>query len=364
MPADVGDKTEPPTPRRRTEARNEGQVARSQDLTAAVMLLASFVAMDLIGPGLWGRLVALTRTALSPGTRVDALDMAPFAAAGVVEVLKWVIPFMLMVMVAGVATVLAQVGFMFTTKPLVPSLNKLNPINGIKRIFSLRSLVTAAINMGKLAVVVSVVYVTFTLTASQIIHALSLGHLDVFRLWLTLSSGLGFKLSAVLILLALLDFAWQKYRHERDLKMTKEEVKDEMRSMEGDPVVRRRRREVQLQLAMQRLKKDVPTADVVVTNPTHLALAIRYDSDTMPAPRLVAKGADHMAVRIRQIAIEAGIHIVERKTLARAMYEAIEVGEYVPERFYRAIAEILAYVYELSGRRIEREESSAVGVPA
>jgi flagellar biosynthetic protein FlhB len=364
MPGDVGDKTEPPTPRRRSEARNEGQVARSQDLTAAVMLLAAFIALDLLGSRLWMRLVEFTRTALNPAGRVDALDMAPFAASGAVEVLKWIVPFMLIVALAGAATVLAQVGWLFTTKPLMPSLNKLNPINGFKRIFSMRSLMTAVINMGKLAVVVGVVYMTFAVSAGQIIHALSLGHLDLFRMGAHLSVGLGFKLSAVLIVLALLDYAFQKYRQERDMRMTKDEVKDEMRSMEGDPVVRRRRREVQLQLAVQRLKKDVPTADVVVTNPTHLALAIRYDADTMPAPRVVAKGADHMALRIRQIAIEWGIPIVERKTLARSMYDAVEVGEYVPERFYRAIAEILAYVYELSGRRIEREAPSAVGAPA
>lgn len=346
------------------EARGEGQVARSQDLTAALMLLASFIALELIGPRLWLRLVEFTRTALSPVDNLDALNMAPFAAAGAIEALKWIIPIMLIVMVAGIVSVLMQVGWLFTTKPLVPSLNKLNPINGFKRIFSIRSLMTAVINMGKLAVVVGVVYLTFSFTAAQIIYSFSLDHLDVFRLGARLSAGLGFKLSAVLIVLALLDYAFQKYRHERDLRMTKDEVKDEMRSMEGDPVVRRRRREVQLQLAAQRLKNDVPTADVVVTNPTHLALAIRYDADAMPAPRLVAKGADHMALRIRQIAIESGVPIVERKALARAMYEAVEVGEYIPERFYRAVAEILAYVYELSGRRIGEEELGAIGAPA
>ena len=173
---------------------------------------------------------------------------------------------------------------------------------------------------------------------------------------------LGIKLAAALIILALLDYAWQRYKHERDLRMTKEEVKDEMRSMEGDPNIKRRRRQVQLQIAMQRLQKDVPTADVVVTNPTHIAVAVRYDTETMIAPRVVAKGADYMALRIRQIASEFGIPIVEKKPLARALYESVEPGDYIPERFYRAIAEILAYVYELTGRTPKKVQQEAVGV--
>ena len=146
--------------------------------------------------------------------------------------------------------------------------------------------------------------------------------------------------------------------------MTKEEVKDEFRNMEGDPKIKARRREVQLQLAMQRLRKDVPTADVIVTNPTHLAIAIRYDDKNMPAPKVVAKGADYMALRIRQVAAEFGIPIVERKPLARAMYDNVEVGQFIPENFYRAIAEILAYVYELAGRSKSRGDGAVVGTPA
>jgi len=169
------------------------------------------------------------------------------------------------------------------------------------------------------------------------------------------------KLSIALLILALLDYAWQRFRHERDLRMTKEEVKDELRRMEGDPHIKRRRRQLQLQLAMQRLRKDVPKADVVVTNPTHLAVAIAYDSGTMMAPKVVAKGADEIALRIRQIAAECGIPVVERKPLARALYEAVEVGQYIPENFYRAIAEILAYIYELAGRSKAAARGELVG---
>jgi flagellar biosynthetic protein FlhB len=153
-----------------------------------------------------------------------------------------------------------------------------------------------------------------------------------------------------LLVLALIDVWWQRYRFERDLRMTKEEVKDELRSMEGDPLVKRRQRQIQLQLANQRLRKEVPKADVIVTNPTHYAVAIAYEMGKMPAPRVVAKGVDEMALRIREIATEFAIPMVERRALARALYDTVDVGKFIPEAFYHAIAEILAYVYELTGR--------------
>ncbi|MCP4245577.1 MAG: EscU/YscU/HrcU family type III secretion system export apparatus switch protein [bacterium] len=188
--------------------------------------------------------------------------------------------------------------------------------------------------------------------ADQIMFSLSLDYVSVFGLGAALVFQLGMTLAIVLLVLALIDYAYQRYKHERDLKMTKEEVKDELRSMEGDPVVKRRRREVQMQLAYPRLQKEVPGADVVVSNPTHVAVAIKYDADTMASPRVVAKGADLMALRIRQLAAASGVPIMERPPLARALYESVQVGQEVPERFYQAVAEILAYVYELTGRNL------------
>jgi flagellar biosynthetic protein FlhB len=182
--------------------------------------------------------------------------------------------------------------------------------------------------------------------------ALALDHLAIVGLAGHLAFRLGIVLGVVLLILALFDYAYQRYRHERDLRMTKEEVKDEMRSMEGDPVVKRRRREAQMQLATQRMRQAVPQADVVVTNPTHVAVAIRYDPETMAAPKVTAKGADHLALRIRQIAAAAGVPILERPPLARMLYQDVDVGREIPERFYQAVAEILAYVYELTGRNM------------
>ena len=160
-------------------------------------------------------------------------------------------------------------------------------------------------------------------------------------------------------LLAILDYAWQKWRLERELKMTKQEVKEEMRRMEGDPKIKQRRRQIALQMAQKRLAKDVPTADVIITNPTEFAIALKYDADAMHAPKVVAKGQDLIAKRIREIAIEHGIPIVERKPLARALYKLVEVGQEIPEQFYSAVAEILAYVYELSGKLRQQQRQPA-----
>lgn len=364
MPANAEDKTEAPTPRRREQTREQGRVARSQDLSAAVPLLAGLLAMGIWGQQLWIRLLAVVTASLAPRRAESLGDVLAFSGAAVVEAGSMLAPFLLVVATTVVAVLLAQVGVLITFKPLLPSLSKISPLQGVARIFSVRSLMSAAANFGKLLVVVTIVYLSCAQKSAAIMVAATLGLHDVVRLGAWLLFDLGIRLAVALVVLALLDYAWQRYRHERDMRMTKEEVKDEFRNMEGDVKLKARRRQVQLQLAMQRIRRDVPKADVVVTNPTHVAVAIAYDNETMPAPKVVAKGADHLAARIRRIALECGVPIIERPPLARAMYESVDVGQYVPERFYRAIAEILAYVYELTGRApaaVRRELSAASG---
>ncbi len=350
MPASADEKTEPATPRRRQEARKKGQVARSQDLPAAVLLMSGFLALWLLGPRIWMALLAITAAALTIEGPVRGESILPFASAAVTESLKQLLPFLVILTSAMLLALIAQVGWLLTFDPLIPRIEKLSPIAGFKRLFSVRSLMMAVTNVGKLAVVGTVAYFSLMGAAAAIIYAFSLDHADLFRLGSSLMFQLGVRMAAALLILALLDVAWQRHRHSRDLRMTKEEVKDEFRSMEGDPLVKRRRREVQFQVAMQRIRRDVPKADVVVTNPTHVAVAISYDADTMAAPKVVAKGADYVALRIRQIAAEFSIPIVQRPPLARTLFETVDVGQFIPERLYQAIAEILAYVYELTGR--------------
>jgi flagellar biosynthetic protein FlhB len=352
MAGEQGEKTEAPTPRRRKEARDKGQVAKSQDLTPAIVMLAAMVALQLFGPGMWSQLLAIMHAGLETSSPVAGHELAPQASAAAQGVFRALAPLLILVFLAALAALYWQVGFLFTWHPVKPDLNKLNPINGVKRMFSPRTFMASSINLAKLLVLVAVVYIYVSASAGRILYAFRMDHADVYTMAAVELLKLGIRLAVVMILLALLDYAYQRRRHEKDLRMSKEEVREELKHMEGDPVMKRRRREVALKLAMQRIQRDVPRADVIVTNPTHLAIALRYRPDEMNAPRVVAKGADLMAIRIRQIAAVHRVPIVERRELARMMYDAVEVGQEIPESFYEAIAEVLAYVYELSGRNM------------
>jgi len=344
------DRTEPATPRRRQEARTKGQVARSHDLTAAIVLIAGLMGLRLFGPRIFESMLRLISAGVSPERPLDILESLQFAKAAGWELLAVIGPLLLLVTGLGFAGLYAQVGPLLTLQPLTPSFAKISPLKGIQRLFSARSLMTALINLGKILLVGGIAYFSMSLNAAAVLFGSAYHVTEIVSLGSSLVFELCMQIAVVLLVLAILDYAWQRYRHERELMMTREEVKDELRSMEGDPAIRRRRRQLQMQLAMQRLQKEVPTADVVVTNPTHLAVAIRYDAETMVAPKVVAKGADQVAIRIRQIAARCSIPIIERRPLARALYESVDVGQYIPERFYQAIAEILAYIYDLTGR--------------
>jgi len=360
MADDFGEKTEPPTPRRRSEARSGGQVAKSQDLNAAVLLLASLIALCLFGPTLWYTMVTVVQRGLGPdgGSSIDAALIV--GGESFFEVCKAMAPILLFILLAALVVLYAQVGWLITFKPLMPNLNKLNPLTGLKRLFSAHTLVQFAQNVLKLALVTVVAWLSIRAIVEKVMLVHTVEFAVTFWLAVDLVWFVGIRLAIILLLLAFLDFAYQRYRHEKQLKMTKEEVKEEMKRMEGDPVIKRRRREVQLKLAMQRIRSAVPKADVVVTNPTHYAVALRYEAADMPAPKVVAKGVDFMAQQIREVAAGAGVPIVQKPELARALYRDVDVGFEIPERFYRAVAEVLAYVYELSGRSFTRPKPAGV----
>jgi len=282
-------------------------------------------------------------------TRPD--DLGSVTSWALRDLLTTLAPLLLAVFGLALLTSVSQVGFLLTGKPLIPKFSKLDPIKGTANLFSKRAMVRLVMSLGKVALISAL--------AGWIIYddapaLIALGELEVAQAFI-LSSRLVFymslKLAVLLLLLALLDYAYQRWQHTEDLKMTKQEVKDELKSMDGDPLVKQRRARVARQLAMQRTAQAVPHADVVVTNPTHFAIAIKYDSATMHAPRVIAKGADFMAMRIRQIAAIHEIPIVERKPLARALFAAVEVGQEIPTEHYAAVAEILAYVYRISERK-------------
>lgn len=352
MAEEFGERTEPATPRRRQDAREKGQVAKSQDLTAAAVMLAGLVCIDITGPWLWRLLLRVMHAGLSGTDAASLHSLLPLTSATAAEAAKAMAPVMIVVFLAGLGVLYWQVGVLFTWHPVMPSLNKINPLQGIKRIFSPRTAMSAVTNVGKVLVMTGVAYLTVASGLNRIMYSVNMDHISLYVMAGGMLVSLGIRLAALMLILALLDYWYQRHRHERDLRMSKEEIKEELKRMEGDPLMKRRRREVQMRLAMQRVQRDVPRADVVVTNPTHVSIALRYDAATMQAPKVVAKGADWLALRIRQIAAAAGVPIVERPPLARMMYESVEVGQEIPERFYEAVAEILAYVYELSGKNM------------
>lgn len=356
-PESTQERTEAPTPRRREEARQSGQVGKSTDLTAAVILLGCMLMLEFTGRQILGRLLALTRHCLDgrAAYAADAEQMTPLMAQAFREAGMIVLPFLVLVVVLAVLVLFLQVGFLLTVKPLKPSFNKLNPINGLKRMFSARAVMQLVLGVAKMSLLSLVAYLTLKERVGGLAHASALPHLSLIAISGEMMMTLGIRLAIVLLLLGIIDLIYQRYKTERDMRMTKQEVKEELKRMDGDPEIKRRRREVQLQLAVQRLQSAVPKADVVVTNPTELAIAIRYDAAAMMAPQVIAKGADFLARRIREIAVLHGIPIVERKPLAQALFKLVEVGQEIPPQFYKAVAEILAYVYELAGgRRVRR----------
>lgn len=356
MPSDM-EKTEQPTAHKLAEARKDGNVARSQDLSAAVVLLGTLLLLMFIGNTVFAQLREMMKQELQVTLQLEdytAEGIATNAGRQMNMLFAIVGPIMGGIAVLALGVSILQTGFLMTTKPLQPSLNKISPLKGLKRMFSRKSLVKLVISIGKISILGTVAVWTVVEDIRKLMILPYLAMPVMVSHILDLILDLGLKICIALMILAILDWAYQKWQRTQDLKMSKQEVKDEMRRMEGDPQIRARRRRVQMQVAAQRMQAEVPGADVVVTNPTQLAIALKYDSTEMRAPRVVAKGAGHMARRIREIAIEAGVPLVERKPLAQALFRSCEVGDEVPPQLYKAVAEILAYVYELSGRQPAR----------
>ncbi|NUQ66816.1 MAG: flagellar biosynthesis protein FlhB [Phycisphaerales bacterium] len=348
MPEDMGEKTEMPTSRRLEEARDKGQIPKSTDFSSAIDMVGAAVLLLMLG----GEILMLGRTLIlhaieDPRTLMDIGSIPTQATEAFVQAAKTLTPLLgLMFCVAGIAQV-TQVGLVFTTEPLVPKIERLNMVKGLGRLFSRRNLVRSGLGIIKLSVVLAVAWSYLSGNAQRlaVLPSMTIGSafLQIGRLALELAA----VLLAIMFAIGLIDWWYQRWQHTQDLKMTKHEVKDERRSMEGDPKIKGKRYEMMRKLAMQRINSVVPKADVVVTNPTHFSIAIRYDANTMHAPRVVAKGVDDMAMRIRQVAAAHAVPIVERPPLARGLYYSVEVGQEVPTEFYQAVAELLAYVYNL-----------------
>ncbi|MCH2132148.1 MAG: EscU/YscU/HrcU family type III secretion system export apparatus switch protein [Phycisphaerales bacterium] len=360
MAEDLGERTEEATPRRLREARDEGNVARSQDLGSGLALaLATLATWGLVSL-MFNEGQVMLRRLLDLGALDDpaATETAWQALAHVGwSMMRGLLPFLLVVMLATWLANVSQVGFLFTAKPLKFQPERLDPIRGIRRIFGPSGLVRVSLDSTKVLIVLSVAVLTIVQYQERLLGLPTLPMLDgmVFTGWMMLD--LAFRTAGVLVLLGILDYAWQRWKRKRDLRMTRQQVRDDMKEAEGDPDHRRRRLRLQQQLAMQRVASAVPRADVIVTNPEHVSIAIAYDPDTMRAPIVVAKGLDHLALRIRQLARRHDIPLVERPPLARALHREVDVSQPIPQSFYRAVAEILAQV-----QRANEQLASAVDV--
>ncbi len=360
MADDLGDKTEAPTPQRRTKAREQGNIARSKDLSAAVMLLGFMVLLDMSGMGVIQALRSIMSALLGNESLRDlgTLSLMPMVISSTIIIGKAMAPLLGGIVVVAIVINIIQVGFSASATRLQPNLNALNPVKGLQKIFGKKeAMINTVMNAAKLLIVSWVAYDSIRDRMGMIVTVQQYDFLQIFGIGADVIYRLAIRLGMVLFVLAIIDYVWRRWKHEQDMKMSKQEVKDEMKRMDGDPQTKARRRDIARQAAMQRMRKDVPTADVIVTNPTHFAVALKYDDDAMHAPRVVAKGSDFMAMRIREIAVQHGIPILERPPLARGLFKLVDVGQEIPEQFYSAVAEILAYVYELTGKSRRRVAS-------
>lgn len=346
-------RTEEPTPKRLEEARAEGQVAQSIEVTSAVVLLAALVTLVQRGGSALSSLREMMRSSLlsaspsdlTPGEAVDLVRRMTADASLIV------VPVVIAAALSGLVVTLAQVGFMVVPKRVLPDLKRISFASGFERMFSRRGVMELVKAVLKICLIgwigwklvraaePRIVPIAF----AQVREILAVAG-DELRRMVTWALG-------VLAVIAAADYFWQRREHHQSLRMTRAEVKDERKQAEGDPQVRNRIKRAYQQLSKRRMLADVPTADVVVTNPVHVAVALRYAPGEMGAPKVVAKGAEHVAERIKEIARRYGVPIVERRALARALFRTVPIGREIPATLYRAVAEILAYIYSLGQRR-------------
>jgi len=349
--ADEQEKTEEPTSKKLEDARKEGNVAKSQDVVGVVTLVVGVVILIFYMKYLFYHTMNFYVYYISfISHQFTTDDFINLAIKSFFELILLLIPIFISIMLAGIIGNIAQFGFLFTTKPLKPKFSKLNPITGLKNLFSKKKLFEGLKMTLKVAIAFGIGFHLF-LTWLDEIPKLELFPLYTQIKWIIDKAIiLSFTMIAVFFVFAIIDFAFQKYSYKKSLRMSKQEIKDEMKNTEGNPEIKAKIRQIQMKMASQRMMKDIPKADVVVTNPTHYAVAIRYNSTEDKAPKVIAKGVDHLAQKIKEIAREHDVMIVENKPLARQLYAEVEIGEYIPEKLYKAVIEVLVLVYKAKGK--------------
>ncbi|MBI5876861.1 MAG: flagellar biosynthesis protein FlhB [Chloroflexi bacterium] len=349
----MAERTEEATPRRKHEAREKGQIARTPELNTAALLLVAFMLFSNSGPSLVGLLQGIMRDSFThlrlPDFTVDTAGM--YLSGFTWRTVSLLAPLIGALMLTGIIASLAQVGFFLSLHPLQPNFSRLNPFTGVSRMFSTHALIELIKSTVKVGIIGWVVYQAIQ---ERIPVISAFGQMDVhasMNQLAGLSVEIGQKTGALVLVLAAVDYLVQRRRMDSELKMTYQELREEMRESEGSPQVKQRMRQRMRQLARRRMMQDVPKADVVITNPTHVAVALKYDPKKMAAPRLLAKGERLLAQHIKELARQHHIPIVENPPLARAINKGVEVGMEIPAGLYQAVAAVLAFVYRLSEQR-------------
>ncbi|WP_375088353.1 flagellar biosynthesis protein FlhB [Peribacillus sp. RS7] len=348
----AGEKTEKATPKKRQDSKKKGQVAKSQDVNTSVNLIAVLSVLLLMGPYMYNHLLGLMKEYLQHFTLTGlSEENIQIIMIDVLKEMGLILgPVFTAAIVAGVLANVMQIGFLFSTESIQFKLEKLDPIKGFKRIFSMRAIVELLKSILKISFVG---FVAFYVLWQRMDEIMILSQISVEAAMATLADitiKVGFYAAVALLFIALLDYLYQKYDFEKNIRMSKQDIKDEYKNSEGDPLIKSKIKQKQRQMAAQRMMQEIPNADVVITNPTHFAIALKYDEDKAEAPYVVAKGVDFVAQKIKFIAKENDVIMVENRPLARSLYDQAELGQAIPEEFFKAVAEILAFVYKTKGK--------------
>jgi len=345
----AGEKTEKATPKKRQDTRKKGQTAKSQDVNTALILLFVFLSLLFLGPYLLDILLSILRESFQTFILMEVSETSILIILERLfqETMLFLGPIMIIAIVAGIFSNYIQIGFLFSSEPLKMKLEKIDPIKGFKRIFSIRALVELLKSLLKIVFVGAITFIFLWYHLDDIMMLINKQVEVSFYTVAQLTIQMGLYASVALLFLSGLDYLYQKYDFEKSIRMSKQDIKDEYKNTEGDPLIRSRIKQRQREMAMRRMMQEVPNADVIITNPTHYAIALKYDENKMDAPYVIAKGVDFVAQKIKLIAKENDVITIENRPLARALYDQVEIGEAIPDEFFKAVAEILAYVYRI-----------------
>lgn len=346
----AGEKTEKATPKRRQDARKKGQVLKSQDVSAALILLIGFLYLYMAAPSMQESIYGFFTETFEKNMFIENVtieSVMQIYTKFLTELAMILLPILLLAAVVGIGANYLQFGMLFTMETLKFDLQKVNPIKGVKKIISVRAIANLVKSLLKITFIGAVTFIVLWINLENVLSLAFKKPIDSLTAVAKLTGIMGIAAAIMLLIIAIFDYFYEKFEYEKSLKMSKQDIKDEYKNIEGDPKIKSRIKQKQREMAMRRMMQEVPQADVVITNPTHYAIALKYEEDEMDAPIVIAKGADFVAQKIKLIAKEHDIVMVENRPLARALYDQVDLGEPVPEEFFKAVAEILAYVYRI-----------------